>query len=198
MTDYPEIFVLRHGQTEWNRAGRHQGRLNSDLTGLGREQAQTQGQILSRVLGGRGDVGALCSPQGRAQETATIALAEIDQTATCDDRLCEIGFGKWEGLTFDAIAAQWPDLSKNADVDPFGFHFRAPGGEAFETLRARAQDLLGALTGPTILVTHGITSRVLRALWLGGDPLQTAAELPGGQGCVYHLKDGAHHVLQAG
>ena len=74
MPDYPEIFVLRHGQTEWNTVGRHQGRLDSPLTEIGREQALAQSRILANALAGRGDVQAHCSPQGRAFDTAGIIL----------------------------------------------------------------------------------------------------------------------------
>lgn len=194
MTKYPELFVLRHGQTEWNLAGRHQGRMNSDLTALGREQAVKQGKILQVAIAGRDDVVAITSPQGRAFDTAVLALEPVGITPLVDDRLCEIAFGEWEGLTFDDIAAGWPEKIMNADTDVLTWHFRAPGGESFETVRSRAVSFLESLTGPTIIVTHGITSRVLRGLWLGGDWDEMAA-LPGGQGCVYHLADGQHNRL---
>jgi len=194
MTDYPEVFVLRHGQTEWNLAGRHQGRMNSDLTDLGREQARRQGEILQAVVKGRDDLVAMSSPQGRAFDTAALALAPVGLTPIVDDRLCEISFGEWEGLTFDDIATKWPERTMNADKDVFSWHFQAPGGENFDAVRARANAVLESLTRPAIIVTHGITSRVLRGVWLGGDWDEMAA-LPGGQGCVYHLINGQHHRL---
>jgi len=197
MPEYPEIFVLRHGQTEWNRAGRHQGRLDSPLTELGQAQALEQSRILKQVLDGGDEVAAFCSPQGRAVETARIALTNVKLTPQYDDRLCEISFGKWQGLTFDEIALGWPELVKYADQNMFDWHFTAPGGESFDDLFGRAQEFLQSLSGPSIIVTHGITSRVLRGIWLGQGWDEMAA-MSGGQGCVYHLFEGAQKRFTAG
>lgn len=192
---YPEIFVLRHGQTEWNLAGRHQGRLDSPLTVKGQGQALMQSGLLAEAIEGRSDVVAYCSPQGRAMKTAAIALEPLGMVATQDARLCEIAFGEWESLTYEEIATGWPEHTKYADKDIFDWHFRAPGGESFESLRARGEAFLESLTGPTIIITHGITSRVMRGVWMGHGWNGTAG-LPGGQGCVYHLRDGQHVKLE--
>ncbi|MEE9389292.1 MAG: histidine phosphatase family protein [Paracoccaceae bacterium] len=189
MSDYPEIFVLRHGQTEWNLAGRYQGRLNSPLTEQGRAQAREQSEILTLLLQGRRDLSACCSPQDRAVDTAAIALSGVGLTAQSDDRLCEIAFGKWQGLTFDEISKDWPELCKIADQDRFAWNFQAPGGETFQDVSVRVKSFLDSLTGPTVIVTHGVTSKVLRGLWLGVGQDEMHG-LGGGQGCVYHLNDG--------
>ena len=196
MPVFPEIFVLRHGQTEWNTIGRHQGRLDSPLTDLGRAQAVAQSRILAAAIGNLHDFTAYCSPQGRATETANIALAPLGLAAIRDDRLREISFGIWQGLTFDEIASGWPDLVSDADLDPFGWQFQAPGGEAFEDISARALGFLHDLTDPSIIVTHGITSRVMRAIWLG-QGIDEIAGMPGGQGCVHHLSDAGQRTLHA-
>jgi len=196
MPDFPEIFVLRHGQTDWNSIGRYQGRLNSALTDTGRAQALEQSQILQRLLAGRSDVAAFCSPQGRAVDTAHFALRSTGLTAQTDDRLCEVAFGKWQGLTFDEIADGWPEQCKYADQDLFNWNFTAPGGEQYDDVSGRAKSFLDGLTGPAVIVTHGITSYVLRGLWLGLGPDEMAA-LQGGQGCVYHLKDRAQQRYPA-
>lgn len=192
---YPEIFVLRHGQTEWNREGRHQGRKDSPLTSLGRDQAAQQGRILRSVGLSDASVACFCSPQGRAAATADIALSAIAATAIRDDRLMEINFGQWEGLTLDDIDAHWPGTT-DAEPDPFLWSFCAIGGERFDDMAARCASFLGTLTRPTVIITHGITSRVLRGLWLGLD-VSEMSDLGGGQGCVYHLRDGAQNRLDA-
>ncbi|MFQ5623467.1 MAG: histidine phosphatase family protein [Paracoccaceae bacterium] len=195
MTAYPEIYVLRHGQTEWNVAGRHQGRSDSPLTEVGRAQARRQGAILkSAGVGGRG-LPAYCSPQGRAAATADLALAPIAAVPTLDDRLREVSMGAWEGLTMEEIEARRPELFF-AGIDPLMRHFEAPGGESFDATCARCLDFLESLTAPSVIVTHGITSRVLRGLWLGlgADGM---CDMPGGQGCVYHLCEGRQTRLSA-
>lgn len=189
MPDYPEIFVLRHGQTEWNLAGRHQGRLDSPLTPKGLSQAADQGVILGNLLANRNDYTAVCSPQGRALKTAEIALSSVGKKPTPNDLLCEIHFGDWQGLTFDEITQGWPELCAAMDQDMYAWHFNAPNGESYDQIRDRAAAVLSSLTGPTVIVSHGITSRVLRGLWLGYE-WDEMASLTGGQGCVYHLKDG--------
>ena len=190
MKDYPEIFVLRHGQTEWNAEGRHQGQLDSPLTALGRRQAADQGRILVRSVCDPVGISCYASPQGRAWNTAGIALAAIGRAPLADDRLKEVSFGLWEGLTGDEICANWP--GDQEITDPFHWHFTSLGGERLGDLRVRAQSFLDDLAGPTIIVTHGILSRVLRVLrglYLGLDTAGMAA-IEGGQGMVYHLEDG--------
>ena len=186
---YPEIFVLRHGQTEWNRIARFQGRKDSALTSKGREQARVQGGLLTEVIAGRSGIAAYCSPQGRAAKTAAIVLEPLGMTAIEDARLCEISFGKWEGLSFEQIAKGWPDQTKDADKDAFEWQFHAPGGESFETIRLRIEEFLAHLSAPSIIITHGITSRILRGIWLGDESNDLGAVM-GGQGCVYHMQDG--------
>lgn len=193
---FPEIFVLRHGETEWNRVGRYQGRMDSALTEKGQGQAVQQSGLLARILDGRADqISAYCSPQGRAVDTAKIALQPLGVAATPDARLCEIAFGQWESLSYAEISQGWPEHARQAETDIFNWHFNAPGGEIYDQVQARVESFLQALTGPTIIVTHGITSRVLRAVWMG-DAWRGASGLPGGQGCVYHLRNGQHTKLE--
>ena len=192
---YPEIFVLRHGETEWNRLGRYQGRKDSALTEKGQGQALLQSALLAKITAGRDDVAAYCSPQGRAVDTAAIALQPLGRIATPDLRLCEIAFGAWESLTYAEIVQAWPEHARQDDTDAFNWSFNAPGGETYQQVRARAESFLATLTGPTIIVTHGITSRVLRGVWLGHSESGVSG-LPGGQGCVYHLHDGQQTKLE--
>jgi probable phosphoglycerate mutase len=192
MPDYPEIYVLRHGQTEWNLEGRYQGRKDSPLTDKGRGQAQEQGRLLQAAQIDWNETDAFCSPQMRALTTAQIALDDLDVTIRQDARLCEISFGHWEGRTFAEIEAESPELDH--DGDPFLWHFFAPGGESYEDMAARVQSFLDDLKRPAVIVTHGITSRVLRGLWLGVG-LDGMRDMPGGQGNVHHLANGAYTQL---
>lgn len=190
---WPELYVLRHGQTVWNAEGRHQGRKDSALTELGWQQAAAQGRILQRMGLAEGQIDCFASPIGRAWNTAETALNAIGRQAVADERLVEVSFGAWEGLTRAEVDARWPE---NCTVtDPFAWHFTSVEGERFDALCDRAQQFLDSLTRPSIVVTHGITSGVLRGLWLGLDQAGMRA-LHLGQGVVYHLRDGQHMCLE--
>ncbi len=190
MSGLPELWILRHGQTEWNAEERLQGRLDSPLTPLGLRQARAQGAILRRVLPGHARV--LCSPASRAWRTAKIALADLALRPEPAPALQEIDLGRWQGRTVAEIRGENPHLPAD---DPHLWKFDAPGGESLPQMEARLKDLLHVLTGPTVLVTHGVTSRVLRCLALGR-PGRELSQMPGGQGVVHHLWDGRARVLQ--
>lgn len=184
------LWVIRHGQTEWNLQHRWQGRLDSPLTARGEAQAQAVGAKLRDM--GLADVPMLCSPQGRAVHTAALIAEALDRPAPpTDPRLSEIDVGTWSGLTKAEILDRhgpWSGLFPPYDA--------APRGEGIAGLHRRVCALLADLTGPAILVTHGITSRVLRAAALGLPP-EDAEALPGGQGVIHVLNAGQAETIDA-
>ena len=184
--DYPELYILRHGQTEWNLEGRMQGALNSPLTLQGIKDATRQGEILeSRDLAG---FTFFCSPQARAVQTAGIALARIAADIHTDDRLREICVGDWSGLLRD-------DLPMPDAPDPYMAQYEiAPNGEGIASVEARCRSFLYDLKGPAVLVTHGVAGRALRGLVVGAEATE-GTTIHGGQGCVYHLKNGVENLL---
>jgi len=172
-----------------------QGRLDSPLTELGQTQARQQGKILRGLGLGGSDITCLCSPQGRAAHTADLALQEIDRKAKPDARLCETDMGDWQNrLNADLLTHCPDDLWQ--DLGPAWYFFNVPGGENYADNRARCKALLDELDGPAILVTHGITSKVLRGVWLGLNYRDTVL-LPGGQGCVYQMKEAGQWLFDA-
>lgn len=183
---YPELYILRHGQTEWNLEGRMQGELNSPLTPQGEMEAARQGEILrGRDLRG---FAFITSPQGRAVQTAGIAFARVAQTVRTDDRLREIGVGEWSGLLRDTLPMP------NAP-DPYMAQYEiAPNGEGIAAVTARCHAFLQELKGPAVLVTHGVTGRTLREILAGPEAIK-GTTIHGGQGCVYHLKNGSQNLL---
>lgn len=187
---FPEIYVLRHGETLWNSQGRMQGGLNSPLTPLGKTQAARQAEILSDIDLSRFAV--LSSPQGRAFETAAIALARQVGNIHTDPRLREIEVGEWQGRARSELSA--PGEFEDTPDGALELYERAPGGEGFAALEARCSDFLASLQGPSVLITHGITSRMIRATVLGLG-IAGLGEMPGGQGVVYHLKDSVQKRL---
>ena len=100
MYPYPELYILRHGETLWNQQGRLQGQKDSPLTDKGRQQALAQGEVLRSVKSLPHIV--FVSPLGRTLTTANLAAPFI-KTHVKDPRLLEINFGAWEGATRDAI-----------------------------------------------------------------------------------------------
>ncbi len=193
MGGFPELFVLRHGETVWNAEGRMQGALNSPLTARGRGQARRQGEILA-TLGLSGATHRFfVSPQGRARQSAGIVLGPLGIEPTVDARLREIGLGAYEGLTHAEIEERFPRAREEQDA--FLWYDTAPGGEGFAAVTERVKGFLSDLDGPAVVIAHGMLSRFLRGAVLGLDLMATGA-LPGGQGVVYHLKDGAHRRLE--
>lgn len=187
---FPELYILRHGETHWNAENRMQGGLNSPLTDKGRAQAARQAELLAaQDLKG---FTAHCSPQGRAFETAGIAVATHIPMIRTDDRLREIGVGAWQGRIRAELLVEGP-LEDGPD-GPIAMYEKAPGGEGFDRLEDRCRSFLADLPGPAVLVTHGITSRMLRSIVLGlGRP--GLGQLPGGQGVIFHLRDGVQQQL---
>lgn len=132
MSRYPTLYILRHGETEWNLANRLQGHFDSPLTDTGRAQAAAQNAILKRCdLAG---FSALSSPQGRAVATAELALAGLGMTVATDPRLGEIGIGAWAGKSRDTLLRQTPDAR-----DSYDLYEHAPDGEGFAALYERCR-----------------------------------------------------------
>ncbi|MFV0410320.1 MAG: histidine phosphatase family protein [Paracoccus sp. (in: a-proteobacteria)] len=189
MRDWPDLWLMRHGQTEWNAAGRMQGHLDSPLTALGRDQAARQAEIMAPILAGDPGIARLASPLGRAIETAAIVFAGTDFAT--DPRFREISVGEFEGRTRAEIEASHPDLFAESWL---GWYDRAPSGERLSGLRARVSEGLAALTGPAAIVCHGITLRMIRLIVLGW-PDTRLEELEVRQGAVHLMRAGQHKML---
>ncbi|NNE80209.1 MAG: histidine phosphatase family protein [Silicimonas sp.] len=190
---HPDLWILRHGQTQWNLAGRMQGWKDSPLTALGQSQARQQNALLQQADLPR-DVGFHVSPLGRCRATAELALAGLCDAPLVDDRLKEVSVGMFEGLTLRDVETDWPGITDT--VDGISFHYRAPGGERLDGFRARIDAWLQDLSGPTVVVTHGMVSREMRGILLGLDAAG-AADLPGGQGNIYKVSGGEMTAIEA-
>ncbi|MFU8815733.1 MAG: histidine phosphatase family protein [Pseudomonadales bacterium] len=163
------LFVIRHGQTQWNVASRMQGRLDSALTEEGRRQAAVHGRTLAKL----GGVDALiASPLGRTRVTADLLRAHLDVAARYEPALMERDCGAWSGLTLARIEAEYPEEWRARTLDPY--HHRPPQGESLVDMEARVEGLLAALLSGAerrlALVTHGVMSRVILKLLLGLEP----------------------------
>ena len=148
-----EVWLLRHAETEWSRAGRHTGRTDVPLTEAGREKALA---LAHRVAGHRFAL-VLCSPLSRARETAELAGLK---PALRDD-LLEFDYGDYEGITTAQIREQRPDWYLWRDG--------APNGEAPDDVGRRVDRIIGEALraeGDVALVAHGHVLRALAARWV--------------------------------
>lgn len=161
------VYLVRHGQTEFNAEGRYQGRLDSPLTALGHTQAARVGALLATLV--RPGARLVSSPLGRAMATAAIiAERACLPTAFADDRLAEISLGSWDGMTDEDIDFAYPGARNG--TDRWNWHFTSPDGERYEELAARAGAWLAEAAAspvPLVAVSHGVTGRVIRGLHAG-------------------------------
>ncbi len=152
------ITVVRHGETEWSRSGRHTGRTDVLLTDAGRRQANQAGVRLTDGRFAR----VLTSPLSRAAETCR--LAGMGEGVPCDD-LLEWDYGAYEGRTTDDIRAERPGWALWRDG--------VPDGEQPSDVSRRADRLIAMLrdvSGDVICFSHGHILRMLAARWIGLGP----------------------------
>jgi broad specificity phosphatase PhoE len=163
------VWLVRHGETEWARLGRHTGRTDITLTDLGREQARS----LGRRLAGHTFTLVLTSPLSRAAETA--ALSGFGDKAIADPDLQEWDYGEHEGRTTAEIRTDVPGWTI--------WHGPWPAGETVDEVGARADRVIARLRaadleGDALVFAHGHLLRVLAARWIG---------LPASSGGLFEL-----------
>jgi broad specificity phosphatase PhoE len=190
----PTIYYIRHGETAWNAEGRFQGSQDIPLNDLGRAQAVASGEILARLLARDGHAAAtlpyVASPLGRARLTMELARGALKLPAadySVDDRLREIGYGQWEGLTLPEM--QLNDAATFALREVDKWTIAAPSGESYASVTLRMRDWFDSLLVDTVAVAHGGTMRALMVALGIATPLE-AADTPIGQGVVYVFRDG--------
>ena len=155
----PELWLIRHGETEWSVSGAHTGRTDIPLTAAGRAQASAIG----RYLEGRAFALVLTSPLTRARETCE--LAGFGGRAQADANLREWDYSDCEGRTTHEIREQTPGWSLWVDGPR--------GGETVDQVARRAEAVSAratAVSGDVALFAHGHVLRILAARWLGLEP----------------------------
>ena len=149
-----EVVLVRHGETEWSRAGRHTGWTDVPLTDVGRAQARALGDLLR----GRDFASVLTSPLQRAAETCR--LAGYGNSAEIIDELREWDYGAYEGRTT-------PDIRRDVPGWTVWTH-GVVGGESIEQVAGRADaviDRVRGVEGDVALFAHGHVLRILAARW---------------------------------
>jgi len=159
------LVLLRHGETEWSRAGRHTGRTDIALTARGEQMSAKNGELLK----GRRFALVLTSPLQRARRTAQLS-GLVD--AQIDDKLMEWDYGGYEGLTTNEICRR---LGHQWTVFEDGVIPGATPGESIEEVATRCRKVIDRATpylasGDVALVGHGHCLRILAAVFLRQDP----------------------------
>ncbi len=191
------IYLVRHGQTEFNASGRLQGAKDSALTPLGVEQGRRLGRLLGTLA--PPDARIIASPLGRTQHTARLIREEsrLACEIASDARLAEISLGAWDGLLKDDIRAMSPEY--DAGPRRWDWFFTAPGGDSYEAMAMRLGAWLEdarAMPGTTIAVSHGVAGRILRGLFLDM-PRNEALMLDIPQDAAFRLFEGRVERLEA-
>jgi broad specificity phosphatase PhoE len=170
-----EVVLVRHGETEWSRDGRHTGRTDVPLT----ERGEAQARAVGAALRGRSFALVLSSPLQRALETARLAGFSPEVR----EELAEWDYGAYEGRTTPEIRQEVADWTI--------WGYGAPGGERPEQVGARADRVVAELRGvgvdgDALVFAHGHLLRVLTARWL---------ELPPADGRLFALDSGTLGTL---
>jgi probable phosphoglycerate mutase len=153
------VVLVRHGETEWSRSGRHTGRTDVRLTELGRREAEAVGEELA----GRRFALVLTSPLDRARETCS--LAGYGAGAQARDDLLEWDYGAYEGITTAEVRREHPGWTVWGGP--------IPDGEAIAEVGARADRIVNEVeqvAGDVLVFSHGHLLRILTARWLGLEP----------------------------
>ena len=191
---YSTLYYIRHGETEWNASGRFQGWRDIPLNEKGRAQAVQAGEILRDLLARDGrdhaELPFVTSPLSRARETMELVRSALGATRegyALEERLRELGFGRWEGMTLDEMAADNPEIFEARNLDKWGVP--APDGESYASLQERVQLWLGSLAQDAVVVAHGGTMRALMVA-RGVKDAASAVEQYIEQGVVYVFEGG--------
>jgi broad specificity phosphatase PhoE len=158
-----EIWLIRHGQTDWNRAGRFQGHTDIPLNDRGVEQAHE----LAQKLANEHFAAIFSSDLSRARQTAEIVAASLHLSIHPDIRLREIGQGTWEGLSLLEVQQKYAVDLRQADEAPETS--RAPGGESVLEVATRMQQAADEIarrypTERVLIVSHGLAVSALYCL----------------------------------
>ena len=197
------LYLARHAETVFNRARRMQGNdAHTPLTRDGIAQAEAMGAALHRHFADSGEPipHLWASPAGRTLQTAAIVAEHLGLDffdIHHDPRLREIEVGRWTGRDYAQIIAEEGEI---LDMEHRLFRMPIPDGEHYTDIALRLRSWLAdAGSAPALVISHGMTARVLRGLLVGGrayEGVEIAADLP--QGSISRIADGAEETLHVG
>jgi alpha-ribazole phosphatase len=166
-----KLILVRHGQTNWVRAGRYQGASDIPLNSFGKRQARA----VARVLKKETPFSIYSSKLARARQTANEIARACRKRVMIDDRLNEISFGLWEGHTYRQVRARHPNDMRT--WHRASWSSRPSGGESLRSLKKRVLSFLEALKrkhgkrrGHCVVVCHGGVVRMFMICALSLSP----------------------------
>jgi len=164
----PTIYLLRHGQTEWNVEGRYQGQLDSPLTQLGKAQAKANALKLKHYIN-TDTTTFFASPLGRAKSTALLMATTLGKEASeiiFEERLQEFNYGIFEGNTKAFCRTTFKEEFEAREADKW--HYVLEGGESYVMVTQRLRAWLKSVENEEVIVVvaHEMINRALRGLYL--------------------------------
>jgi len=196
------FLIARHAETVFNAGARMQGQMgHTPLTRAGIAQAEAMGEALAGILPPDHPVDLWASPSGRTLQTAAIIAEHLGRdyfAIRTDPRLLEIDVGDWQGRLYaEVVAEQGPIVCTERRL----FTAVAPGGETYADVAARLTSWLAELDPDRdlLLISHGMTLRVLRGLLAGGEAFaDTTIARDAPQGTIFRIEDGVESELHRG
>jgi broad specificity phosphatase PhoE len=191
----PPLIFVRHGETDWNAAGRLQGHIDIALNAKGREQALRNGRTILEKFPDVVGYDFVASPLSRARESMEIireTLGLEPKAFRLEDRLKEISHGDWEGSTGEELQERSPELV--ADRLSNRWEFVPPNGESYKRLLDRVVPWLVTVERPTLVVSHGGVGRVLRCHILGVELFPSMTNIFS-QDNAFHWRDGIETLI---
>jgi probable phosphoglycerate mutase len=164
------LYLIRHGETDWNREARYQGQRDVPLNDIGKVQARRHGDVLKAFMPSVAGFDFVSSPLERAVETMRLIRSTLGLDPNqfrFAPEISELSYGHWEGELAAELPAKDPAGVAGKASDPYGW--RPLEGESYRDLEARISAWLTGLTKDTLAVSHGGVSRVARGALLGID-----------------------------
>jgi broad specificity phosphatase PhoE len=190
------IYMIRHGQTDWNAEGRLQGQRDIGLNGTGRSQATRNGEMLGEIIGKGEGFDYVASPLSRTRETMERLRAAmgIEPLAyRTDERLVELSFGDWEGHTLEEVSHIAPDRLLARAAQKWNFIPPGEAAESYEILSWRVGAWVRSVEAPTVCVSHGGVIRSLFRL-IADLSENEAATMPVPQDRLLRIDTGAGRI----
>lgn len=181
----PQVYVVRHGETDWNREGRFGGRTDIPLNRVGTAQAAALGRRLGPEC-----TAVYSSPLRRAVQTAETIAAVGGLPVQCLDGLMDMAYGEWDGRTMAEMTEHSPDLARRWSTRPHDTEL--PGGETLEQVHQRSWEVFQGVVkdlkeaDSVVMVSH---NAVCRAIVMGvlGIPLQNFRRVAQQNGAINQL-----------